>query len=190
MPFVLPEYDWAFTTFMVTTVKSLARSRSAILSMIEVETQHSTVASQIRDRDGLDVDLPEQRAGFELIFDAAAVRETDIEAFMVEADRASEALERDLERMVLGTMSTITGATGNIVSSPGGFDFDAFYQAMDTMQWSLADDGSLSLPSLIMHPDDVKNVPEPTAEQVEKLDALRRRKYEELVAGRRRRRLS
>lgn len=190
MPFALPEYESAFTTFMAATVQGLARSRSAILSVIEVEEQRSTVASRIRDRHGLDVELPEQTAGFAMTIDAGAVRATDVEAFVLEADRASEALEEDLSSMLFGTMNTITEATGNVVTSSGGLSFDAFYDALDRMEWSLTDDGELSLPSVIMHPDDLKNVPEPTGEQLEKIEALKRRKHEELLARRRHRRLS
>ena len=190
MPFALPEYESAFTMFMVETIQDLARSRSPILSMIEVEEQYSTVASRIRDRDGMNLDLPEQMAGFAMSIDADAVRTTDVEAFAIEADRASEALEKDLLSMVFGTISTITEATGNVVTSSGGFRFDAFYEALDTMEWSLTDDGELSLPTLVMHPDAVKKVPDPTPEQLEKIESLKQRKHEELLARRRRRRLS
>ena len=62
---------------------------------------------------------------------------------------------------------------------------------LEKLEWSLDEDDQLVRPEIMMHPDAFKNLPsEPTPEEQAKLDELERRKHEELLARRRRRRLS
>jgi hypothetical protein len=63
MPFALPEYDEAFAVFLQHTVRELARARSPLLGQIQFGQQSTTVASQIRTRDGTHLDLPEEIRG-------------------------------------------------------------------------------------------------------------------------------
>lgn len=194
MPFATPEYDHAFGEFLYKVVNDLARTRSPLLSMISQETTRSTVASRVRDREGLDVDMPEQTAGFKMKLDIEEIRAGDPVALVVELDRASAELARELVGMVVITLDKITEATGNVVSSENGLlDFDSFYAALDGIDWSLDEDGELVLPSFVMHPDTAAKaaeLPPLTAEQQAKMDALEVRKREEILARRRHRRLS
>jgi hypothetical protein len=81
VPFELPEYERAFAEFLRDTVQEVARAGDPVLSQIAVEKQTTTAASQIRSREGMVVDLPERRVGFELVTSLAAVRSADFDQF-------------------------------------------------------------------------------------------------------------
>jgi hypothetical protein len=61
---------------------------------------------------------------------------------------------------------------------------------LDKMEWQLDENDELSTPSIVMHPDTVSKLPQATPEQVKMIKELKARKLEELLARRRRRRLS
>jgi hypothetical protein len=61
---------------------------------------------------------------------------------------------------------------------------------LDTIEWSLTDDDELSLPTIVGGPDVLKRLEDVTEEERASLDELMRSKHEELLARRRRRRLS
>ena len=84
----------------------------------------------------------------------------------------------------------MTTATGNTIDAGGAFTFEKFYEMLEMIEWTLDDDDELSHPSLVMHPEMADKLPEITPEQRARLDALKQRKHEELLARRRRRRLS
>ena len=194
MPFAASEYDHAFSAFLGEVVSDLARGRSPMLSMIQHETSSSTVASRIRDREGLEVDMPERAVGFEMTFDIEKIRAGDPTAFAVEADRASEELARELVGMVVSSIGTITEATGNVVrSKTGDIDFETMHTMLEGIEMSLDENDELVLPVLVMGPGQaakLDNLPPLTAEQRTKMDALKARKREELLARRLHRRLS
>ena len=61
---------------------------------------------------------------------------------------------------------------------------------LDKMEWKLDENDELSTPSIVMHPDTVPKLLQPTPDQVKMIEELKARKLEELLAKRRRRRLS
>ena len=89
-------------------------------------------------------------------------------------------------------MDAVTQSTGNIVDAGGEkFSFELLVETLEKIEWSLDDEGELVMPSIIMHPDQMKKLPaEATPAQKAELDELKRRKKEELLAQRRSRRLS
>jgi len=194
VPFAVPEYDRAFDDLFFDVVNDLARGRSGLLSAIpQAPPRRSGASSRIRDRQGLDVDMPVQSVEFGMSVDVEAVRSGDPAAFALAIDRASDDLAEQLVALVIKTMETVTTATGNVTSTSGKFDFEALYSALEQLEWSLTDDGELSLPSIVVHPDDAEalaKLPPPTGEQQQRMDALKARKLEELLARRRTRRLS
>jgi hypothetical protein len=64
------------------------------------------------------------------------------------------------------------------------------YEMLDKIEWTLDENDELSTPSIVMHPDTASKLPQPTPEQVKMIEKLKARKLEELLAKRRRRRLS
>lgn len=190
MPFDLPEYDRAFAVFLHDLVDGLARARDPVLAMIGVETTTSSVASRIRHRDGIDVDLPEELVGFSLAVPRDAVLKGDLGQFAAEVDNASEELSKRLATMMFSTLDKVTEATGNVVDAGGKLTFDTFYEMLDTLEWDLTDEGELAVPSLVLHPDTVKHLPSETPETRERIEQLKQRKYEEALARRGSRRLS
>jgi hypothetical protein len=192
MPFSLPEYDRAFARFVTDTVHELAVARSPVLSQMQFTTMPSTVGSRVRDLEGLDVDLAPEKVGYEMSMSVEAIRTGDYEQFYVEVDLAADLLAKDLMRVWFGAMNRITEATGNVVDAGGRLTYEALYEMLDKIEYSLDENDQLVMPSLVMHPDTAKQLEELgplTPEQEQKLAELRERKRGEALARRRRRRL-
>jgi hypothetical protein len=192
MPFALPEYEDAFVGFLFAVVNDVARAGDPVLSQIAVESQTSTVASRLQSRDGIDLDLPERTAGFQATATFDAVRSADFDEFAVDVQKAAEQMREDMSKGLFENLDRITTATGNVVDAKGRkLTFELVYEMLDSMEWSLSDDGELSVPSLIMNPADVERLKAlETPETAAAMDELKQRKYEELIARRPRRRLS
>lgn len=193
MPFRLPEYDRAFEDFVHRSVHALARARSPLLAGMPVEEGGSTTSSVVDSRGAAQLDLPSESVGFGITMDVQAVRAGDFDSFHAGLDSAADELGKGLVGMFVKTMDQVTESTGNVVKAEGEITFEVIYEALDKMEWSLTPDGDLSMPSLVVHPDmaaKLEKLPAPTAQQESALEALKRRKHRELLAGRRSRRLS
>jgi hypothetical protein len=142
----------------------------------------------MRGEDALD--LPGKEIGFGLTMNVDAVRTADFDALVIEMGAASDEYASGLADLVFSSFEKVTASTGNVVDAGGQLKFEHLYEMLDKREWSLNEDDELEMPSLVMHPDTVKNLPTLTAEQDEQLAALKARKHEELLARRRRRRLS
>jgi hypothetical protein len=188
--FELPEYDRAFAEFIFEVANALAIAAAPLLGQIPRVSAPGGGSSVVDARDFDQLDLPAQAVGFGVTIDLRAVRDGDFEPLVVGLSEGSDELASELMKMVIATVTRVTEATGNVVTSSGGVTFEAFYEALDGMEWSLTEDDELSLPTLVMHPDMVKKLPALTPDQEQALNELERRKVEELLARRRRRRLS
>lgn len=190
MPFALPEYDWAFGVFVARVLRELARARDPLLASIRFEPTNSTLSSQIRSRDGMDVRLSEKAVESEFTMDVQAVRRGEMSAFAEQMDQASEGYAKQAVGYMIETLDTITQATGNVVDVHGAFSFEHLYKALETLGLDVNDDDELVMPSILIHPDSIKDLPALTPEQQQTLNELKARKLEEALARRRRRRLS
>ena len=191
VPFALPEYEFSFIEFLHETVYELARAGDPMLSQMAVEKQSSTVASRIQSRQGMDVDLPERKVGFEITTSLTAVRSADYDTFVVEVDRAAEKLRESLASGFIQDIGTITQATGNSVDAGGELTFETLYDLMEKMEWTLDDDGELSVPSLVTSPSMAEKLRAlETPETLAAMEELKARKYREALARRPSRRLS
>lgn len=191
MPFALPEYDQAFLEFTHGVVDALATVRDPLLSrMGPAVADSTTVASRVRSRDGVDVDLPPTKVGFEFETDFAAVLNADVEAYAQQVDRAAEQLARVMVQHVVASLRTLTEATGMVVDAAGRPTFEALYEMLDRIEYTLTEDDELSMPTIFGGGDVVKHLEGFTEEQGAAIEALQVRKHEELLARRRRRRPS
>jgi hypothetical protein len=190
MPFALPEYDTAFSSFMASLVSNLARARDPLLAKISFGPKIGPAGSLVQERGSAPLVLPGQSTGFGLTMDVEAVRNGDLDQLVVELDKASDEYARQLVGLLFSNLEKVTNSTGNVLDAKGRLTFEHIYEMLDQIEWSLNDDDELSLPDLVMHPDTVKNLPQLTEEQEAQLEVLKTRKHEELLARRRRRRLS
>lgn len=191
LPFRLDEYDQAFTTFTWEVVQAVAIARSPLLAQMgPPERSGTTVGSRIEALDGTSVDLPGAQLGFEFTTDLAAVRDGDASAYVTQVDLAADALKDAMLKHVFETLGKVTEATGNVVSAAGKPPFEAIYEMLDKIEWSLDDDDQLSFPTLVGGPGAIAKLGEVDAEQRRMLDELLRRKHEGLLARKRRRLLS
>jgi len=159
---------------------------------MRTETTESGASSVVDRRGGEQLDLPSELIGFEMGWDRDDVLAGNFEALLLQLDCASKALGEKLIARLVETLSSVTESTGNVVHAEGKkFSFEMLVEMLEKIAWSLDDDDELAMPSLLMHPDQTKNLPsEATPEQRAVLNDLMRRKKEELLAKRRRRRLS
>lgn len=188
----LPEYDEAFADFLYTTANALARAQHPVLAEMRTESTESGGSSVVDARGEEQLHLPSELVGFEMKWDRDDLLAGNFEAFLVQLDAASNELGEKLLGMFFKTMDAVTESTGNIVDAGGEkFSFELLVETLEKIEWSLDDEGELVMPSIIMHPDQMKNLPaEATPAQKAELDELKRRKKEELLAQRRSRRLS
>lgn len=190
--FQLPEYDEAFSMFLYTTANELARAQHPLLAQFRTETTESG-ASSVVDSRGEDVlELPSERVGFEMGWNRDDMVAGNFDVLILALDAASNELGEGLMAMVFKTMSAVTQSTGNVVDAGGRkLSFELLVETLEKIEWSLNDDDELVMPSIVLHPDQMRNLPsEATPEEQAILDDLHRRKREELLAKRRSRRLS
>lgn len=194
MPFALDEYRRAFAIFIGDVVRELARARDPVLREMSFEAVPSTVGSRVQSREGLNVELEPSKVGFEISLSDDTIRGFDMDAVVVELDRAADEYAKDLMKMWVNSMGKLTEATGNVIDADGHFTFETFFDMLEQMEWPDVDeDGEQVLPSIVAHPDTAErlaSLPDPTPEQQARLDALKLRKHEESLARRRSRRLS
>jgi len=193
MPLLLPEYDSAYALFLDESVHEVAKASSPLLSGLTVEYTGGPVGSVVKDREGMDVDLGTKEVGFGFTLNVPAVRDGDLSNFLLQVGNASEELGKALVGGMVEVLDKVTDATGNVVKGQGEINFDVIYEALEKIEWSLDDDGSLIKPTMVMHPDMAEklgDLPDLTEEQKEKLAALEARKREEAHARRRTRRIS
>lgn len=192
MSFRLPEYDEAFAGFLYTTANELARAQHPILAEMRTETTEGGGSSVVDARGREQLDLPSELVGFEMKWDRADLLAADFEVLLLQLDSASNELGEKLVGMFVKTLTSVTESTGNVVDAGGKkFSFELLVETLEKIEFSLDEDDELVMPSMIMHPDQMKNLPaEASPEQKAILDELKLRKREELLAKRRRRRLS
>jgi hypothetical protein len=189
MLFETSEYDIAFRDFVFRTVNELARARNAILGEIR-EEHSSTVATVTEHRDGLRVDTDSSPVRFAITSELDDLRAGRYEALVIALDEASGQLEDELMGVLLSGLDHVVQSTGNSFNVSGKLTFEKMYEALDQIEWALDDEDELVEKQLIMHPDDVSTLPLPTPDQERQLRELKARKRDELLARRRRRRLS
>lgn len=190
MPFVLPEYDQSFSTFIHRLIRELAGAHEPLVGKIRSEPAVGTASSLIQVRGEEALDLPGESLDYGMTMEVSAVREGNFEFLVMEMDKAASELGDKLVGMLIANLGKVTDMTGNVVDAGGQFTFKHFYELLDKIEWSLDENDELSMPSLIMHPDTVKELPKLSPQQEASLGQLKMRKREELLARRRRRRLS
>lgn len=188
MPFKLSDYDRAFGLFMQDSLRELAVAGDPILSQIPFEKSTGPLGSVIQDQEGRDVDLPPGAIVSETTMSLDAVREGDVETFVIELDKASAQVRDGYARGLFSALRSVTSATGNVTRANGPLTFEVMYEMLDRREWTLTEDDELSMPSFVGAPG-TRSL-QLTPEQGARLAALHERKLRELLARRRRRRLS
>jgi hypothetical protein len=191
MPFDLPDYDLACAHVISDVTKAIARAGDPVLSQIKVVPMTGTVSTVMEMRGEPALDLPAEPVGFEFGVKAEYVRDGNFEALQVQLVEAADEYVEQLAKMLYGSLDKITTATGNTFDAGGRPPtFEMVYEMLDKIEWTLDENDELSKPSLVMHPDMVSKLPQPTPEQEKMIEDLKARKLEELLAKRRCRRLS
>jgi hypothetical protein len=163
-----------------------------ILGEMRTETAEGGASSVVDSRDAEQLDLSSELVGFELRWDRDDLLSGRSDALLLQLDAAGNELGEKMMGQFVKSLGAVTESTGNKVDAGGKkFSFELLVEMLEKIEWSLDDDDELVMPSIVMHPNQMKNLPsEATPEQEAIMDDLKRRKREELLAQRRSRRLS
>lgn len=190
MLFELSEYDQAFASFAFNAMNDLAVAGDPILGKIRREESPGALGSVFRDKDGNDVEIESRAIGADFSVLKREVIDGDVWALAMVLTKGSKGIEEGQKRMFYETLQTVTEATGNVVDSGGPPTWEKVYEMMSTVERSLTDEDQLSPLDIVMSPAARRSLPAQTPEQAEKFAELEKRQLEELLAKRRRRRLS
>jgi hypothetical protein len=189
--FRLPEYDGAFVGFIQKATHELARVHHPLLAEMRFEDIGSGASTVVDSREGELLDLPSERVRFEMTSEHEDIRNSNFEPLLVQLDSGGAEFGEQLMKIFFSSMSAVTESTGNVIDAEGkGFSFDLLYALLEKMEFSLDDNDELVMPSIVMHPNQIKNLPEETPEERARIEAFKEQKREELLAQRRSRRLS
>lgn len=188
--FELPEYDKAFGSFAFSAMHDLAIAGDPILSKIRRERSPGALGSVFLDKDGEEVELESRAIGADFSVLKSEVIEGDIWKLAMVLTKGSKGIEEGHKKMFFETLQKVTEATGNVVDSAGPLTFEKFYEVVSRIERSLTDDDQLAPLNIVMSPELMRNLPEQTPDQIQKIADLEQRQLEELLAKRRRRRLS
>jgi len=189
VPFDVPEYDTAFRTFFGEAVHEVAIVRDPMISEVPFEQSPGALGSVIQDQDGNDVDLVAGPISTEFSMSRNSAIRGDVEALLLLVDSLSEGLAKGLAESFIGSLNTVTEATGNVIDAAGKPPVEAIIEALETIELGLTDDDQLSLPSIFLNPSTYENLPTPTPEQEARIEKLKKERLAELLARRRHRRL-
>jgi len=190
MPFELPEYDLAFRSFFGEATHEVAAASSPLLSEIPFEQTEGPVGSVIQDQEGKDVELTSEPVLADYKMSIDAVRDGDLEALVMQIVAVADQLGSAISKGLFETMDTVTKATGNVFDAGGKLTIDAILDGLEKIEIGLKDDGTLSMPTVHLSPEQFEKLPPITEEQRDRLARFEEEKLKELRARRRNRRLS
>ena len=169
----------------------MARAQDPLLAEIREEVTESGGSSVVDSRTDGTLDLESERVGFEIGWEREDAISGNFDALLLQLDSASQELAKKLVEILFKTLGAVTESTGNVINAEGSPPtFELIYEMLDKIEYTLDEDDELEMPSLIMHPEMIKKLPKPTPDQEAAIEELKQRKREELLAKRRRRRLS
>jgi hypothetical protein len=160
------------------------------LAQIEWERTPGTTASVIQDQAGEDVDLSQPPVSAGTTLRRGPIRRGDLVALWLSIDDIAQQSAIGMAKGMFATLDTVTAATGNVFDAAGKSTYEAMLEMLETIEWSLTDDGQLSMPTMVVGPGFMEKLPPPTPEESARMEELQERKLNELLARRRRRRLS
>jgi hypothetical protein len=190
MAFALPEYEHAFDRFFADAIHELVGAHEPLLADMDWETTPGATASVFQDQVGEDVELTQAPISAAGVVRRAPIRRGTLIDLWLTIDDIAKQMARGMVKGLIGTLDTVTGATGNVVSGAGKPTFRAMLEVLETIEWSLTDDDELSMPTMMLHPDTLKEMPPATPDELAQIEELKERKLNELLSRRRRRRLS
>jgi hypothetical protein len=190
MAFQLNEYGAAFAEFFGDSVHELVRAHDPLLAQIEWEKSPGATASVIQNQAGEDVDLAQPPVSAGLTLRRAPIRRGDFLELWLSIDDMAKQMATGMAKGMFATLDTVTAAMGNVFDAGGKSTYDAMLEMLESMEFSLTDDDRLSMPTMVLSPEHFQKLPAPTPEQRARLEELQERKLNELLARRRRRRLS
>jgi len=188
--FTLYEYATAEARFIGAAVDALARTRDGLYGHIQREPVSRVQTSQITTDTGVVVEQPAVGVRYHITITPEDVISGSLDSFLVSLDKAADEWLDGVMPTFYEYLTRISEATGNVVDAKDRPFFDAFYEAIETVEMDFDEDGNHSH-VLVLHPDQLQALEENlTPEQQQKLDDLFKRKREEADARRRHRRIS
>lgn len=108
--------------------------------------------------------------------------------FLTDLHAVADETGGQLVKGLIDHVTDVTEQTGNVIDGAGRDFFDAFAEALETMDLSFDEQGRPNL-TILMHPNQMEKLQDkhPTVEQEARINAILERRREEWRAARRRR---
>lgn len=188
--FRLDEYAEAGRRFITEAVEALARASSPLLAQIPVERVDATAVTRTSLDGGLTLDHDPHLVESVMTLETADEVEGEFGGFHLAISDMGESFAAQLVPILLGQISDICDAAGNVVNGAGDSIWESYLRALESIEISFDPSGEPHLPTLVVHPDTADRFPPQPADFYERRDQILREKQDEWLATRRTRRLS
>ena len=188
--FRLDECDNAGKLFLSEAISAVAWADHPILSKIRVSS--SRAVRQVRyhvDREVETVDSPGFLQVFNLEWDMAEVVSNGTNGLYVAIAAGAADLQAQTVQAVLANVGELCDVSGQTVRTEGDLSWDSILDGFEGVVVEFDDVGRPAT-SFVIHPDTLRSLPRPTAEQSLRLKDMLATKHEEHLARRRTRRLT
>jgi hypothetical protein len=191
--FTLPEYGSAVNSFVYTAVESLARANNPILQKIPMRPTKRVPTTRVVTDQGVVIENEPFKITAEISLTVPELIRGDYSSFYMALDEAARHKAQALMSSLVDTISRSSDAVGNTVDANGPLTHSLITKVLGTMELDFDETGNISNVALMMHPDmaqRIRELPPPTEEERLEFEAMKKRKYDEFIARRNRKRLS
>lgn len=191
--FGLPDYDVAFAQFVEATVFELTRLKNPFADWfpIVMSDDLASASSQVTSPSGEVVTADRRFHPYKFSMEFDDVLKGDSEGLIASLDAAADQQLSSIIPHLLEHLSHVTKAFGNNIEGQP-LSHDLVNQMLDKIELSFDEQGNPIMPTYYMNSETkkrFKELPPPTAEQLETRRAIIERKHEESNAGKRQRQL-
>lgn len=189
--FALPGYQRCIGPFIREVNKAVAASNPLLGQIAERPSHHR---GPIRNAPHPNpVEHKQEPVSMTIAVPFDVIRDGDVERFVgLLIQSADEQYIHQLETQLISVVHDTTEATGAVIDAKGkSLTFDHIIDLIETMDLRNDEDGKLRMPTILMNPETRKilNRIPPTQQQLERLNAVAKSKYDENVQRKKTRRL-
>ncbi|WP_339181102.1 hypothetical protein [Oceanobacillus sp. FSL W7-1293] len=187
-----PEYETAFMTYFQETVNNFIDLKNEIFEGIKKNKHDGPISMRTETSENDFLDKAPTKIEMSFSLPVEAILNTDVEALIVEIDKASDSGLESLIPQLINYLSEVTEKTGQVVDAKGkGFSFDFLLEMIEKIEISFEDDGTPIMPTLLVNPKMketiLKNIP--TNDQEKRMEEIISKKRDDFFAKKRTRRL-
>jgi len=192
--FDMPEYDFEQTKFVHTGVHKLMRAKDELFASIQIEEEGDAIPiSQNSFESGLVVKNEPVMMESAFIISFEDVRTSSLDLLLTQMDQAADEGLKVIMGFMFETMRKTSDAAGTAMDANGEpFSHELFLRMLDRVEIAFDSEGNPRMPTIVVHPDTMKNIrelPTETSEQIKARELIIERKRQEHYARKRSRKL-